>query len=89
MIEGPNKKFPLVNPMALLWYLTTECSGFSKVFKEAMHNQPCSIDRKWHIAIYSDEILPGNALKATNQRKLIAFYWTYVICDHRVGQPGL
>ena len=76
MIKGPNKKFPLVNPMALLWYLTTECSGFSKVFKEALHNHPCSIDRKWHVAIYNDEILPGNALKASNERKLLAFYWT-------------
>ena len=28
------------------------------------------------IAIYCDEILPGNALRHSNERKLLAFYWS-------------
>ena len=31
---------------------------------------------KWSLILYSDEVSPGNQLKANNKRRLQTFYWT-------------
>ena len=41
------------------------------------------------VALYRDEILPGDQLKPTNQRKLVAFYWSLLEFKGQLGRDGL
>ena len=40
--------------------------------------RPCSADRPWSLVIYSDEIVPGNALAFQHRRKLWAIYVSFL-----------
>ena len=76
MLKGHNKKYPAINPMALLWFMCATCAGFTAYFAKQISKYPPSVDKPWDLYIYSDEILPGNALKVQNQRKLCGWYWS-------------
>ena len=57
-----------VNPAAYIWHLARHCRGFSEYLEEMLRSHPTTQERPWCIAMYSDEISPGNALKALNRR---------------------
>ena len=76
MLKGPNKKYPMINPMALLWFLCTECVGFRDAFRQQVAKHQPSLDTPHSVCIYQDEILPGNPLRVTNERKLQCWYWS-------------
>ena len=48
-----------------------------------------SEDSPWSISLYSDEIVPGNALKPRNDRKLVACYWSFGQFDGAVGHEDV
>ena len=76
MLKGPNKKYPMINPMALLWFLCTECVGFRDAFRQQVAKHQPSLHTPHSVCIYQDEVLPGNPLRVTNERKLQCWYWS-------------
>lgn len=76
MLKGPNKKYPMINPMPLLWFLCTECDGFRDAFRQQVAKHETSLNMPHSICIYQDEVLPGNPLRVTNERKLQCWYWS-------------
>ena len=76
MLKGPNKKYPMINPMALLWFLCTECVGFRDAFRQQVAKHPPSLHTPHSVCIYQDEVLPGNPLRVTNERKIQCWYWS-------------
>ena len=63
----------VANPFALLWYAANKCSGFAALLdRAAQHKQP------WHIALYADEVLPGNQVAHKMARKTWCWYWTII-----------
>lgn len=76
--DGSVASYPAINPWKLLQHTLQECAAFSDLFVEKLRQNPNGYDNPWGIAIYSDEVLPGNQLKPRNERKLISFYWGFV-----------
>ena len=78
MQNGSFKEFPALNPLALLWLMLSTCSGFREYFSGVMAKHTSNPERMWRICMYGDEVLPGNALKVINERKLMSFYWSFL-----------
>eukprot|EP00435_Cladocopium_sp_Y103_P027822 s3514_g6.t2 len=78
-------ELPVCNPYALLYVTLENCQPFREYFESVVESVGNSARAPFRIICYCDEILPGDQLKATNMRKLIAFYWS--ILDFR-GQLG-
>lgn len=76
--DGSVVGFPAIHPWKLLQHTLQECAAFADHFVEKLRQNPNVHGAPWGIAVYSDEVLPGNQLKARNDRKLIAFYWGFV-----------
>lgn len=81
MESGEIKQFPIVSPMVLLKHLVGEVESFSRFFGAQLTKYRNSSETKWRLAIYSDEIVPGNVIKPKNDRKLVALYWSFEELD--------
>ena len=62
MESGEIKQFPIVSPMVLLNHLVGEVESFSRFFSAQLAKYRNSSEAKWRLAIYSDEIVPGNVI---------------------------
>ena len=71
--DGRSREFPCINPLACLWMVLHQCQRFSEWFHGLT---PSSFSSPWDLTVCCDEIAPGNALKPTNERKIVAFYWS-------------
>lgn len=71
-------RFPAVHPWKFLQAAVRDCKPLEDLISARLQAVGCTLDRPWGVALYSDEIVPGNALKPRNDRKLIAFYWALV-----------
>lgn len=87
MEDGSKRSFPAVNPLPLLWLCLHRCQCFAAWFHALLNT--CTHDHPFRVALYSDEVLPGNALKVTNHRKLLAWYWSWMEYDHLIHMEGL
>ena len=74
LLDGKKARYPAVAPVAFLHGVLKRCSGFRSYFESALRATPATLQEPWRISLYVDEVLPGNALKVTNERKLVAFY---------------
>ena len=75
--QGGKKKIPVVAPLPLLANLV-QAAPFALFLDNLMSEKVPTVSKKWKICLYCDEVLPGNALKTTNDRKLVAFYWSFM-----------
>ena len=69
--------------------MLSEVDAFADFFAKKLTEHPNAQASPWRICLYSDEIIPGNALKPRNDRKLVAFYWTFSEMDAAVGHEDL
>jgi hypothetical protein len=67
-----------LSPLPLLHNLLQECAGFANLFAASLRKYPPSRERMWRVVAYSDEVVPGNALRPLNERKLQAIYWSFM-----------
>ena len=58
----------MADPCALLWYLCSSCQSFSDYLESEVRGNPSTEVSPWSIVLYSDEVSPGNQLKADNRR---------------------
>jgi hypothetical protein len=78
LIDYEPFKFTYLSPIPLIEHLLSECKPFASHMRAALVANPPSISKPWRIALYSDEVLPGNQIKALNHRKIQAIYWAIV-----------
>ena len=64
------------HPMAILHYLSSRSSSLANLISRVAAATPPSHERPWHIVLYTDEVLPGNALAHKTQRKSWHWYWS-------------
>ena len=65
-------------PIPLLANLV-QAAPFALFLDTLMSEKVPTVSKKWRICLYCDEVLPGNALKPTNDRKLAAFFfWSFM-----------
>ena len=61
------------NPLALIYHLCMHSACFSGLMRELPRSSPVA---PLNLVIYADEVLPGNPLAVTQERKLWCFYWS-------------
>ncbi|CAE7609112.1 unnamed protein product [Symbiodinium sp. CCMP2592] len=66
-----------LDPAACLYHAVDSCTKFGAFVQDIVRTREPSINRRWHIVLYSDEVAPGNQLKPVNSRKLQTFYWSF------------
>ena len=74
--KGREVKVDFIDPAAYLWYALQTCPMFNEFFGKKARELGSKTIEKWSIVLYSDEVTPGNQLKANNTRRLQTFYWT-------------
>lgn len=75
--DGIEHKYPAVKPWRLFEWMIQDIPAFKAYIQGVLQTHPMGPAEPWGICVYSDEVLPGNALKARNERKTIAFYWSF------------
>ena len=88
MLDGSQRKFPAVDPSVQLQHLASTNEGFGEFLLSKLEMHPSDADHAWKIAIYSDEITPGDPLVA-NERKLVCFYFSFAEFDAALGSETL
>ena len=74
--DGDNIDLEVQNPQAMLAYFVKHNPSFARRVEEAFVRKPPTIQNPWTIVAYADEVLPGNALAHTTNRKCWGCYWT-------------
>ena len=73
---GGETSVEIQDPWAMLYCSSSESGWFSALLQYTLEKHPCSPSHPWHIVLYSDEVTPGNALAARNDRKAQCIYWS-------------
>jgi hypothetical protein len=73
-----NKDMLVVSPFAYLYLAFKGGGGFTKLIYDRLRVHPNSIDRPWRLALYADEVVPGNPLAVVNRRKVWVLYWSFL-----------
>ena len=68
----------VVNPLALLYKAFKQGGGFARYLELAMSVNPPTHEESWSLILYSDEIVPGNALSNDNKRKVWGVYFSWM-----------
>ena len=64
--DGGMVKLPVMNPWALLHATLERCESFRDFFEGVMASCTNTAETPFKVALYCDEILPGDQLKPTN-----------------------
>ena len=68
--DQPKPKLNYIHPIALLAFLLLICQSFS-LYVERLHDlEPSTAADPWSLALYSDEVTPGNQLSNRNERRI-------------------
>ena len=67
-------KASIVNLHALLFHAFAQGGGFYKLMMETMEKHPPNPREPYSLVLYSDEVVPGNALSHDNKRKIWMVY---------------
>lgn len=68
----------VAHPFAVLEYSLNNAENFKEFFMSRLHTKPCTVEKPWHIILYSDEVTPGNVHAPLNKRKFQAVYWSFL-----------
>ena len=69
-VDGRPIVINVADPFAMLNHMVKNCPGFASLVKRTAEHSPCSYEKPWRLALYSDEVVPGNQLSFHNQRKV-------------------
>ena len=76
--DGDNIDLEVQNPQAMLARMVKHNPSIARLAEEAFVRKPPAIQNPWTIIAYADEVLPGNALAHTTNRKCWGCYWTFL-----------
>jgi hypothetical protein len=71
------QRFAMLNPIPLLWYLVSVCGPFATYLATVLEHRPATPANPWRVALYADEVTPGNSQAYDNSRKIYATYWSF------------
>ena len=54
--------------------MVQESPSVRSILRQLWMKQPCTYDSPYHLAIYADEVVPGNVLRLDNKRKIFCVY---------------
>jgi hypothetical protein len=68
----------VVHPLALLWILYTTCVPFAEFFDDRHAEHPSTEYSPWDFCLYTDEVVPGNAMAIDPSRKVQVLYASFL-----------
>ena len=74
--DGEGIDLEVQNPQAMFAHMVKHNPSFARRVEAAYARKPPSAQAPWTIIVYGDEILPGNALAHTTNRKCWGIYWS-------------
>ena len=74
--DGGDIDLEIQNPQAMFSHMIKHNPSFARRVEAAYARKPPSAQAPWTIIVYGDEILPGNALAHTTNRKCWGIYWS-------------
>ena len=80
-----DRDMTVVNPFSYLHSAFNAGGGFFRMLSDTLRSNPPAVDKPWRIAIYSDEVVPGNALAVRNARKVWMVYWSFLELHPHLG----
>ena len=72
------QSFPFINPLCFLQNILTNCEPFKDYFAAHLLTHGKSIESPLRIAVYADEVNPGNQLRHDQTRKCQIIYWAFL-----------
>lgn len=76
--DGSLGTMPAMSPLAFLWKIFRQGGTFVDFFLDLHNKNPSTPDSPWSIILYSDEVVPGNQLSHSNDRKHWVMYWSWM-----------
>ena len=67
----------VAHPLALLWFMFSSCESWRELIKSKHANHPSSPTHPWKLILYTDEVVPGNALATQPKRKSQCVYASF------------
>jgi hypothetical protein len=76
-VNGVIERFPVQNPLAMLYTALLESDRYAQYMRDAiaLHGEP-SHDNPYSLVLYFDEVTCGNPLALGHKRKVQAVYWS-------------
>ena len=69
---------PALNPHAFLYKACKRGGPFVEMLAQRLDACPSSPETPWNLILYSDEVVPGNALSHDNKRKVWVIYFSWI-----------
>ena len=67
-----------IDPISWLTHIAEHCAGFASFMERCLAQKPSTLEAPWQIALYCDEVTPGNQMRHDNKRKVQAVYWSFL-----------
>ena len=83
-----NRELTLVNPAAYLHTAYNSRGAFFDLLKSRLQATPCTVDKPWQLCLYSDEVVPGNALGMFHSRKVWMVYFSFLELHPHLGNES-
>ena len=77
-LEGAPITVLAVNPFAYLYKAYAQGGAFCNFLAARLKDQSPSLEAPWRLALYSDEVVPGNVLATDNLRKCWVIYVSFL-----------
>ena len=76
IVAGETFKYEVACPLSSL-YVAAPKKHFARLLWKTYLKSPPTVDAPWGVIFYSDEVTPGNAMKANNERMIQSIYWSF------------
>jgi len=73
-----NVRLPIINPHAMMHKACSLNGSFCTMISERLSAAPPTPEAPWKLIMYSDEVVPGNALSHDNKRKVWVIYFSWI-----------
>lgn len=78
MHEGGPFLWKIASPQRLVQYCVRSTFGISEAWRAQLQRNPSTQRQPWRMIIFTDEVVPGSVLAPDPQRKVYAWYFSFM-----------
>lgn len=67
--QGAGAELLMINPLSLMQGAFGQGGSYTELVMDTLRKHPCTPDKPWRLALYTDEVVPGNVISHDNRRK--------------------